>query len=179
MKYTFFLQIVFVIIRHGADYLMTHGFQVYMAINTLRARQDGRHFCRRRFIFLQWKLLNFKENFIEIWSLGSNWQYGRVDSDNGWVSQHGSCIYLKTLALAWRLKCTSDTLGPDRPMDSCFFINKLKKSVFSQHRLWLKSMWQKDEELVQMSYWCSDPKYNMWSTWVLTFIIGLQLTHWS
>ena len=42
-------------------------------------------FCRRHFQvqFLEWKLLNFKSNFTEICSLGSNWQYGTIGSDNG------------------------------------------------------------------------------------------------
>ena len=41
---------------------------------------------RRRHVqmhFLEWKYLNFKQNFIEIRSLGSNWQYVGIGSDNG------------------------------------------------------------------------------------------------
>ena len=34
-------------------------------------------------VFLKWKYLNFKLDFIEIRSLGSNWQYVCIDSDNG------------------------------------------------------------------------------------------------
>ena len=33
--------------------------------------------------FLEWKHLNSKLNFIEIYSLGSNWQYVSIGSDNG------------------------------------------------------------------------------------------------
>ena len=33
--------------------------------------------------FLDWKFLNFKQNFTEICSLWSNWQYGSSGSDNG------------------------------------------------------------------------------------------------
>ena len=39
-----------------------------------------RHFGVR---FLEWKLLNLKQNFTEICSLGCNWQYGSIGSDNG------------------------------------------------------------------------------------------------
>ena len=46
-------------------------------LNTLRLRQNGRHFCRRHFEFhfLEWKLFYFDLNFTEIYSQGSNWQY--------------------------------------------------------------------------------------------------------
>ena len=44
-------------------------------------------FLRRRFqvLFVEWKLLNFKQNFTEMCSLGSYWQYGSIGSDNGWM----------------------------------------------------------------------------------------------
>ena len=32
--------------------------------------------------FLEWKFMNFKWNFTEICSLGSNWQYGSIAADN-------------------------------------------------------------------------------------------------
>ena len=41
---------------------------------------------RRRHVqmhFLEWKYFNFKQYFIEICSLGSNWQYVGIGSDNG------------------------------------------------------------------------------------------------
>ena len=41
---------------------------------------------RRRHVqthFLEWKYFNFKQYFIEICSLGSNWQYVSIGSDNG------------------------------------------------------------------------------------------------
>ena len=52
------------------------------------------HWCRARWPplqqttvfqvhFLEWKLLNFKWNFTEACSLGSNWQYGSIGSENG------------------------------------------------------------------------------------------------
>ena len=41
-------------------------------------------FRRRHFQthFHEWKKLNFKQNFIEMCSLGSNWQYISISSDN-------------------------------------------------------------------------------------------------
>ena len=33
--------------------------------------------------FAEWKCLNLDENFTEICSQGSNWQYANIGSDNG------------------------------------------------------------------------------------------------
>ena len=56
-------------------------------LNTLR--QNCHHFADDIFKcisfqvhFLEWKLLNFKGNFTEIFSLGFNWQYGSIGSNN-------------------------------------------------------------------------------------------------
>ena len=42
--------------------------------------------------FLEWKLLYFDENFIEISSLGSNQQYSIIGSDNGLVQVRQQAI---------------------------------------------------------------------------------------
>ena len=51
-------------------------------------------FLRRHFHvnFLEWKLLNFRYNFIEICSLGSNWQYYSIGSVNGLVPNRWQAI---------------------------------------------------------------------------------------
>ena len=67
-------------------------FQYYsprIHYNTLRPRQNVRHWCRRYFQvhFLEWKLLNFKYDLTEICFLLSNWHYGSIGSDNGLAPQ--------------------------------------------------------------------------------------------
>ena len=51
-------------------------------VNTLRPRQNGHHFADNIFKCIslnEKKILNFKQNFTEICSLGSNWQfYGSI-----------------------------------------------------------------------------------------------------
>ena len=54
---------------HGKE-LMYQVNTVCLRLNTLRPRQDGFHFATH---ILEWKLLYFEENFIEICSQGSNW----------------------------------------------------------------------------------------------------------
>ena len=86
------------------------------------------------------------------------------------------CIHLSMMPVAWWLKCTSDALEDLWILG--YFVSIDRRNQFSQHSLWLKFMWQNDTELAQMSYWCSDPEHNMWSTCVLYIIMGLHLTHW-
>ena len=58
----------------------------YEYLNTLRPRQNGRHFADDIFIpSLEWKCMNFALNFIEICSYGSNQQYSIIGSDNGFA----------------------------------------------------------------------------------------------
>ena len=56
-------------------------------LDTLRPRQDGRHFADDIFkcIFMNENFWILKLNFTEICSLGCNWQYGGIGSDNGLV----------------------------------------------------------------------------------------------
>ena len=57
--------------------------------------------------FLQWKLLNFKSNFNEIhvvYSLGSNWQYDSIGSDNGLApNRRQAIIWTNVGMLYWRI----------------------------------------------------------------------------
>ena len=59
--------------------------------------------------FHEWKLLNFRLNFTEICFLGSNWQYGSIDSDNGLVpNRHQAIIWSSVGMLCW---CIYASLG--------------------------------------------------------------------
>ena len=42
--------------------------------------------------FLEWEYFNLKWNFIEIWSLGSNWQYVSIGLDNGLAASRRQAI---------------------------------------------------------------------------------------
>ena len=53
-----------------------------MAINTLMLTQDGRHFANDVFKHNFWNE-NFWISDIQMCSLGSNWQYIIIGSDNG------------------------------------------------------------------------------------------------
>ena len=61
-------------------------------------------FRRRHFQvhFLECKLLNFKSNFTEIWSLLSNWRYDSIGSDNGLVpNRRRAIIWSNVCMLYW------------------------------------------------------------------------------
>ena len=53
-------------------------------LNTLRPKQNGDHFADNIFKDISSKenLSNFNYNLTEMCSLGSNWQYGSIGSDN-------------------------------------------------------------------------------------------------
>ena len=54
--------------------------------------------------FLELKLLNFKQNFTEIYSLGSNWQYGSIGSDNGLAPNRRQAIIWSNVGMVhWRI----------------------------------------------------------------------------
>ena len=52
----------------------------YQWVNTLRPRQNGRHFEMH---FLEWKCIKFDWDFTEVCTQGSNQQYSSIGSDNG------------------------------------------------------------------------------------------------
>ena len=55
------------------------------------------------------KLLNFRSNLTEIYSLGSNWEYGSIGSDNGLVpNRHQAIIWSSAGMLYW---CIYVSLG--------------------------------------------------------------------
>ena len=72
--------------------------------------------------FLEWKLLNFKWNFIEICPLGSYWQHGNIGSDDGLVPN-------RRQAIIW----THDGLGYRRIYASL----SLHELIISQRNLWM------------------------------------------
>ena len=49
--------------------------------------------------FRDWQVLNFKQNFIKTCSLGSNWQYGSIDSDNGLASNMWEAVILSNVGM--------------------------------------------------------------------------------
>ena len=54
--------------------------------------------------FLEWLILNFKTNFIEICSFGSNWQYGGIGADNGLaLNRRQAIIWTNVDMLYWRI----------------------------------------------------------------------------
>ena len=62
--------------------------------NSSPSGQNGHHFADDMFkrIFSEWKELNFKYNFTEICSLGPNWQYVSIGSDNGLAPKRRQAI---------------------------------------------------------------------------------------
>ena len=62
--------------------------------NTLRARQNGQPFCRGHFQihFLEWEILYFQPNFIDVCSQVCTWQQASIDSDNGLASNTWQAI---------------------------------------------------------------------------------------
>ena len=63
-------------------------------------------FRRRHFQvhFLEWKLLNFKENLTEMCSLGSDSQHARIGSDNGLAPNRRQAIIWTNYGLGyWRI----------------------------------------------------------------------------
>ena len=55
--------------------------------------------------FLQWKGLNYERNFIEVCSLGSNWQCAIIGSDNGLaLKRHQAIIWTNNGLVYWHLK---------------------------------------------------------------------------
>ena len=92
--------------------ILMHKIRALLCL-TLRLRQDSRHFCRRhiRKQFHEWKLLNFKWNFIEICSLGSNWQQTTIGTENGLSPNRRQAIIWSNYGLVyWRCY---PTLGCD------------------------------------------------------------------
>ena len=81
------------------------------------------HWCRARWPpllqttifqvhFLEWKLLNFKWNFTETFSLGSNWQYGSIGSDNGLApNRRQTIIWSNVGMLHWRIYAHSASMS--------------------------------------------------------------------
>ena len=62
-------------------------------LNTLRPRQNGRHFTdKHQMHFLEWKCLNFHWYFTEIYSLESNWQDISTGPDNGLMPNRWQAI---------------------------------------------------------------------------------------
>ena len=84
---------------------------MFGTVNTLRPRQDGCHFCRQhvQMHFLEWKYLNYDENFIEVCSQGSNWQYASIGSDNGSAPNRRQAIIWTNDDLGYR--CINASLG--------------------------------------------------------------------
>ena len=58
---------------------------VQYSVNSSPPRTKWLPFCRRyvQTHFLEWRYLNFKYNFIQMYSLGPDWQYVSAGSDNG------------------------------------------------------------------------------------------------
>ena len=74
--------------------LVTIGWDVFVKINPLRPRQNGRHFPDNIF---KWIFLNENAwilNFIEVTSLGSNKQYSSICSDDGLAPARRRAIIL-------------------------------------------------------------------------------------
>ena len=101
-------------------------------VNTLRPRQNGRHFCRRHFHvhFLEWKLSNFKWNFIEICYLGSNWQLTIIDSGNGLSPNRWQAIFWTNDGIVYW--CIYASHGP---IDLMYSGNLIRLSVLICHVL--------------------------------------------
>ena len=82
-------------------------------------------FCRRYFqvLYLEWKLLNFKSNVIEICSLASYWQYGGIGSNKGLSPlRRQAIIWTNDGIFYWRIYAS---LGPSE-----FFMRLLFPTFF-------------------------------------------------
>ena len=57
--------------------------------------------------FLEWKCLNFKYNFIDVCSQGSNWKHSSIGSDNGLAPNRRQAIIWTNAVLGYRHKYAS------------------------------------------------------------------------
>ena len=73
--------------------------------------------------------MNFKWNFTEICSLGSNWQYGSIASDKSWQvpKRRQAIIWTKDGMFYWS---TYASLGLNELMNSAFFMRNESKFGF-------------------------------------------------
>ena len=74
---------------------------IYRLLDTLRRKLPP---FRRRHVqghSLEWKLSNLKQNFTELWSIGSNWQYGSFGSDNGLTSNRRQAIIWSSIGMMY------------------------------------------------------------------------------
>ena len=69
----------------------------------MRPRQNGRHFTDGIFQmhFLEWKCLDFDENFTEVCLLGSNWQLVITGSGNGLAPKSWQTSFLPEAVMSY------------------------------------------------------------------------------
>ena len=71
----------------------------------INAKQKWPQFCRRHFLisFPEWKLLYFVSNVSEVSSRGSNWQWIRIGSDDGFVHRYQTIIWTNGGLFHWHI----------------------------------------------------------------------------
>ena len=82
--------------------------------------------------FLEWKLLNFKQNFTEICSLGSNWQYGSIGS----VACHRTGD--KPLSEAMLVFCSDAYICVTRPQCVKWWMSNYIPQII----IWMQLQWR-------------------------------------
>ena len=85
MAYNFILLWLYFAFILEPCYVFTHGPQAgfinqHIETETKRPPFGSRYFHMH---FPEWKWLNFDQNFIEVCSQGSSWQYASIGLDNG------------------------------------------------------------------------------------------------
>ena len=120
-------------IRTVVSVMMATRVTCPMSVNTLRPRQNGRHFHRQYFQmhFPEWKCLNFDWNFTEICSLGSNWQQSSAGSDDDLApSRRQAIIWTNDDLFCW---CIYTSLSLNESKPSCHGPASLRKKHAKIH----------------------------------------------